>query len=385
MLALWIIAVASACWWLWQATGMIRTLRSVPTIEPAPGRTAQNFVSVICPARDEADEIEAAMRTRLSDSSSKLSFIAVDDRSTDGTGEILDGLAKDEPRLQVMHLTECPEGWLGKVHAQHRGIDASTGEWLLFSDGDTHVEPGMMAAALSHAHDEQADLLAVIPRIVGGPWMLRVGLVTLMRMLLGALRLWDANHDDRERVMGVGAFNLVRREALERAGGMGELRMEIADDAGLAHIVAQAGGRVRLASSPRGVWIKWYRTTGDLLRGTEKGCAKAGSRAKLLFGLALMPILLTLEVSPFVLWIWWPAVPALIAVVAAAVAISTCQIIAARFVLPRGGALFVPVSTLVTAVLLTRAISLAIIRGGILWKGDKHTLTAARAGERVQI
>jgi hypothetical protein len=385
MVVLWIIAVGSACWWLWQAWGMVRILRSVPTLEPSGAGELDEVVSIICPARDEADEIEAAMRTRLSDPSPQLEFIAVDDRSTDGTGEILDRLAKDEPRLQVVHLTECPDGWLGKVHAQQRGIDVSTGEWLLFSDGDTHVEPGMMAAAIAHAEHEGADLLAVLPRIVGGPWMLRVGLVTLMRMLLGALRLWDANRDDRERVMGVGAFNLVRREALERAGGMGELRMEIADDAGLAHIVAQAGGRVRLASSSSGVWIRWYRTTGDLMRGTEKGCAKAGSRAKLFYGLSLMPVLLTLEVSPFVLWAWWPASPAIIAAAAAVIAVATCQVSAWRFALPRGWALLVPVSTIITAVLLTRAMSLAIIRGGIRWKGDAHSLAEARAGEKVQM
>jgi hypothetical protein len=243
----------------------------------------------------------------------------------------------------------------------------------------------MMAAAMGHAQQEGADLLAVLPRIVGGPWMLRVGLVTLMRMLLGALRIWDANNDARERVMGVGAFNLIRRQALDRAGGMGELRMEIADDAGLAHIVAAAGGRSRLASTRRGVWIRWYRTTGDLMRGTEKGCAKAGSRAKLLWGLTIMPLLLTMEVSPFVLWAWWPATPAIVAGASAALALVTCQLLAARFALPRGWALLVPVSTLVTAVLLIRAISLAILRGGIRWKGDSHTLAAARAGEKIQL
>ena len=385
MIALWIIACGSACWWAWQAISFVRVIRSVPHLDPDSSLSIEPMVSVICPARDEGDEIEAAMRTRLRDTSPQLEFIAVDDRSSDDTGDILDRLATEDPRLRVLHLDTCPEGWLGKINAQQCGVEASRGEWLLFSDGDTHVEPGMIAAALSHAHNEGADQLALLPRIADGPWLLRVGLVTLMRMLLCALRLWDANHDDRERVMGVGAFNLVRREALERAGGMRELRMEIADDAGLAHIVAQSGGRVRLALARRGVWIRWYRSNGDFLRGTEKGCAKAGSRWKLLYGLALMPILAVLELAPFVVWAWWPLPPAIIAAAAAVLAVVTCQAIASRFALPRGWALLVPVSTAVTVVLLARAVMLAIIRGGIRWKGDAHSLAAARAGEKLQI
>lgn len=385
MIALWIIACGSACWWGWQALAFLRTVCSVPRLDPTPDVEPDASVSVICPARDEADEIVAAMRTRLSDPSPLLEFIAVDDRSSDATGELLDGLAREDPRLCVLHLSACPEGWLGKVHAQQVGVEAASHDWLLFSDGDTHVEPGMIAAALRWAKETGADLVALTPRIVDGPWLLRAGVTALMRMLLGGLRLWEANRDDKPRVMGVGAFNLVRRSSLEEAGGLEELRMEVADDVGLAHIVAEAGGRPRLATAPSGVWIRWYRTTADLLRGTEKGCAKAGSRAKLCLGLLLSVLLLTVELAPFVLWVWWPSVPSIIASATAVLAIGLCLWVASRFALPRGWALLVPLSTIVTAALLLRAVVLAIVRGGILWKGDAHTLADARAGEKVQL
>ncbi len=386
--ALWVIAVASAAWWLLQLSAALRTVHSVPRI--APDQDAWSppdgvTVSVICPARNEADELEAAMRTRLSDPAPWLEFIAVNDRSTDATGEIFDALAAQDDRLTVVHLTDCPEGWLGKVHAQCRGIDAATGEWFVFSDADTHVEPGMVAAALAHLHDERADVLGLLPRIVDGPWLLRAALPAMMRMLIGALRLWEANDDAKDRVMGVGAFNLVSRSTLDRAGGMAALRMEVADDVGLAHIVREAGGRARLASAPEGVWIRWYRTVGDLLRGTEKGVAKAGSRGKLVFGLSIAWVLLVCELAPFTLWWFWPATPAIVASIVGGLAIIVSLRLAVGCRLPVLWSLLPPLSTLCAAMLSIRAVVLALCRGGIRWKGDAHTLKAARDGERVQL
>lgn len=387
-MALWIIAIASAIWWLLQLRVAVCTVQSVPPLEPdaeAWSPSGDERVSVICPARDEGDEIEAAMRRRLADSAPWLEFIAINDRSSDDTGRILDRLAAEDDRLQVLHLTECPEGWLGKVNAQYQGEQIATGDWLLFSDGDTHVEPGMMAAAMAHLEREHADVLAVLPKIVGGPWLLHAALPVLMRMLTGSLRIWEANDDSKECVMGVGAFNLVRREALAKAGGMAALRMEIADDVGLAVIVRESGGRTRVASTDTGVWIRWYRSVRDLLAGTEKGCAKAGSRLKLAFGLLMSPVLLTCELAPFVLWIWWPSTPAVIAVATAIIALVTVQTLAVRFRLHPVWSWLPPVATLVTGVLVIRAVTLALVRGGIRWKGDAHTLKAAREGERVQL
>jgi len=388
MVALWIIAIASALWWLLQLRAAVCTVLAVPPLEPdakAWSPSGDERVSVICPARDEADEIEAAMRTRLSDSAPWLEFIAINDRSSDQTGAILDRLAAEDGRLRVVHLTECPEGWLGKVNAQNHGEQLATGDWLLFSDGDTHVEPGMMAAAMAHMEQERADVLAVLPKIVGGPWLLHAALPMLMRMLTGSLRIWEANDDSKERVMGVGAFNLVRREALVAAGGMEALRMEIADDVGLAVIVREAGGRARVASTDTGVWIRWYRSVRDLLAGTEKGCAKAGSRVKLAFVLVMAPVLLACELAPCVLWFWWPSTPAVIAVATAVIALVTVQTLAVRFRLHPVWSWLLPLATVITGALVIRAVTLALVRGGIRWKGDAHSLKAAREGERVQL
>ena len=187
MTALWVIAFAGAVWWLWQSVCVVRTLRAV---RPLPAGTidvadsAAPLVSVICPARDEADAIEAATQERLTDPAPWIEFIFVNDRSTDGTGEILDRVTASDTRARVLHIDELPGGWLGKVHAQRVGLEQAairSDGWYLFSDGDTHVHPGCIAAALAWAEQEQADHVALTPRIVKGSWLLKLCIAPLMR------------------------------------------------------------------------------------------------------------------------------------------------------------------------------------------------------------
>lgn len=93
-------------------------------------------VSVVIAARDEEARIEMTARNLLSQEDVELEVIAVDDRSTDRTGEILGRIAETEPRLKVLRVDALPEGWLGKCHACHMGTQSATGEWLLFTDAD---------------------------------------------------------------------------------------------------------------------------------------------------------------------------------------------------------------------------------------------------------
>ena len=392
MIALWIVAIGGAFWWLLQGVCIVRTVRSVRpllagTIESPPVGDAP-LVSVICPARDEADAIEAAVVARLADASPWLEFIFVDDRSADGTGGILDRAAANDARCRVVHNTELPEGWLGKVHAQQVGVDharVAQNGWYLFSDGDTHVLPGAIEAALAFATREQADHVAMTPRIVRAPWLLGLCLAPLMRVLISTLRLWQANDDSSPRAFGVGAFNLVRRSALDHAGGLEQLRMEIADDVGIGQIIKDSGGRSRLVTGEGWCEIQWYRTNAQFLAGSEKGAGKARTRGNLFVTLVLLAFVLTLDVSPLVLLAWLPTPPAMLASATAALALCLSLTVAARFSLPRWWSLAWPIGVMAGGCVAARAMMLAIARGGIRWRGDGHALDETAAGERVRL
>ncbi|MAT82564.1 MAG: hypothetical protein CMJ29_13090 [Phycisphaerae bacterium] len=387
MLVVWIIGCLGAIAWIGLSAMIMAACRHVRSL-PRGHAKQSTTTSVICPARDEADAIEAAVRSRLRDPARWIDFILINDRSTDRTGELIDAMAREDDRVKVIHVHDLPDGWLGKVHAQQQGTEQAAGEWLLFSDADVHVEPGLVENAIAWAEDQEADHVALVPRIEGGPLIMRMCLPVLMLVLVSTLRLWRANDDAHERAMGVGAFNLVRRDALERAGGMESLKMEIADDVGVGTIIQQSGGRSRLAVASDRLWVTWYRTRRDFLKGMEKGAAKFGHRPRLLLQSMLVLLLCLSVLSPYILLTLWPMLPlpvALIALSASVLGIITTLASSIRFALPREWAAMVPVGLIVTLFVGQRSIWKAIIKGRVDWKGDDHTLHSAQAGARVKL
>src|SRR6267154_1222819 len=130
-------------------------------------------VSIIVPARNEEDIMEQALRTLLALDYDNYEVIAVNDRSDDSTGEIIErvagsqnphpfdklragSLAKDarrvgHPLLRVIHHRELPAGWMGKTHAMWTAAKLATGDWLLFTDADVLFKPDSLRRALAYA------------------------------------------------------------------------------------------------------------------------------------------------------------------------------------------------------------------------------------------
>ena len=108
-------------------------------------------VSILFAARDEEEKLPAALDTLMEIDYPDLEVIAVDDRSQDSTGRILDEFAAAHPRLRVVHITQLPSGWLGKPHALQKAYEASTGEWLLFTDADVRFKPDVLRRAIALA------------------------------------------------------------------------------------------------------------------------------------------------------------------------------------------------------------------------------------------
>ena len=120
---------------------------------------------MLIPAKDEADKIEKCVRSVLAQDYSNFEIDVIDDRSTDGTGQILDDIASKDSRLRVVHLTgDLPPGWGGKSWALHNGLLQANGDWLLFVDADVTLEPDVMSATLGRrrkkirSHQPPADV-----------------------------------------------------------------------------------------------------------------------------------------------------------------------------------------------------------------------------------
>jgi hypothetical protein len=378
--ALFGVALALAALWALRALALWDTARALPPLPPlGPGDVAapRPRVSVVLAARDEAARIETTVRRLLEQRDVDLEVVAVDDRSTDGTGATLDRLAAESPAVRAEHVTELPPGWLGKCHALDRGTRLATGDWLLFTDADAWLAPDVVARALAAAARERADHVAILPgqRHLRSP----LGTAVLITMSTGLAPFAAKANRDRGFV-GIGAFNLVRRDAWEAVGGHEALRLEVVDDLYLGYLLAAAGKRTRAFPSGHDVDVDFATSPRALMRVLEKNAfAVYDYRAVLTFawmGFLAAVILATLAL-PFV-GTWWGLLP-LAALLLQAVPAAR---LARSGGMPGWPALLLPFGLLVMVATVTRSAVLAVARGGIRWRDTFYDLATLRKARR---
>ncbi len=123
-------------------------------------------VTLIIPAKDEGQRIRGCLTSALSQDYPNYQVIAIDDRSVDQTGPIMDQMAAADSRLIVMHNTHPPApGWTGKNNALHAASQIAPGEWMLFVDSDVVLEKDALSAAMAVVLRKKFDLLSLLPRL----------------------------------------------------------------------------------------------------------------------------------------------------------------------------------------------------------------------------
>ena len=386
-----IYAGVGTAYWLWMAYGAVRLWREVPKLDEAkpmaPGSRPR--VSVVVPACNEADKVEAAFRTLMQQDYPELELILVDDRSTDETGLIADRLGAEDVRVRVIHISELPQGWLGKLHAMDRGYAASTGEYVLFTDADVHFGPGAIEKAAAYAVENKLDHLTVIPHLWSAGILTDAIVCSFLRPFMVMLaRPWKVSDAKSRAFMGVGAFNMVRREAFARTEGLAWLRMEVGDDMALGFMMKRSGARCGVAKGLDEVGLVWHRTVREALRGSEKGYAPV-CQFSVWRGAVAGTALAAVEMSPMILLMGifstqW-RVFGLMGIVLTMVALAA-MVMMARWA--KGSVLAAvvsPVGTIIGAWAMLRAGVLGRRRGGIVWRGTRYTSEELRKGMRLNL
>lgn len=385
LLALHLLLALTCLAWLWGGVCLWRMLTEVPRLDrldpPAPPRWPR--LSVVVPACDEEATLPAAAATWRALDYPDLQVLLVDDRSQDGTPALADDLDAADPRLTAVHVTDLPEGWLGKPHAMQRGLDRADGEWILFTDADVHLDPDVLRRAVAHAEQRGLDFLAVLPDVPVDGFLLNATVATFGRMFMVNQRLWKISDPTSKAAAGVGAFNLVRRTALEATEGLPWLAMDTVDDLALGLLMKRSGARCDVAWSGGLVRVAWYETLPAMVRGMEKntyamaGCSLV-TMAAMTAGVLLLDLGPLAALAPgFPVWLRALAAAALVVGVGGAV-------VMARFTRrPLLPALAVPLGTVLFAWTLLRAAWLGARRGGIRWRGTFYPAAALRRGRRV--
>jgi len=340
-------------------------------------------LSLIVPARDEAETVGPAVRSRLAEGYPALEVVLVDDRSTDGTGAVMDAIAAEDSRVRAIHLTSLPRGWLGKLHALREGLQLATGEWLLFSDADVHLAPGTLRRAVAYAEARGLDHLSILPQLVPVGWLVDSALASFSRTGLVMGRVWLVS-DPRSTVGGsVGAFSLFRRSALERSPGLEHLRLEVVDDLALGQMLKASGSPSAVVNGRGLVILTYHRSLAEMARSSEKAAHLFDYRVST--ALSWIGALTALELGPFLaaLFATIPLARALGMLGAVLLLGSTAVMcrFAGQRLLP---ALLLPLGVVVNAVLLLRAAVLGKLRGGLLWRSTLYRPEELRPGRRVR-
>ncbi|MCO4773618.1 MAG: glycosyltransferase, partial [Deltaproteobacteria bacterium] len=226
-------ALAALCliWWL-LALAVARIALVTQRLEDLPlvDRDSWPSVAVVAPAKDEGAALEPALRSRLRSDYPALRIVVIDDRSEDGTGATADRLAAAEPRIEVVHVTELPPDWLGKLNALQRGVNATDADWLLFSDADVHIAPGTLRRAVHYAEEHGVDLVTAMPHVLPGGLGVNSIHAVFLTFLAPAFDAPRAENPESSFAPAVGAFSLVRRSALAKTPGFPSIRLCVDDD-----------------------------------------------------------------------------------------------------------------------------------------------------------
>ncbi|MBI2677846.1 MAG: glycosyltransferase [Candidatus Koribacter versatilis] len=339
-------------------------------------------LSVIVPALNEQEAIGACLGSLLEQDYDNLEVIAVNDRSTDSTGDIMEKIrVARRPSaaafdLKVIHITELPPGWLGKPHAMWKAAAVATGEWLLFTDADVMFRSDSLRRAVAYAESEHADHLVLAPTMLA----LTVGermITAMIQMAMIALRPWKVRDPKSRAFLGWGAFNMVRRRAYEGIGAMEPLRLQVVEDMELGRRIKRAGFASRFATGPQLVQIRWGRGALGPVRNLTKN-AYAGLGFRWWLALALVLATLAFHVVPFFA-IWFaPGWTKL------GFAIELAGLFWIYFRLRKlyniNPAYFFlnPVAGSLMAYAMLRSLVVTVRQGGIIWRGTKYSTEELR-------
>jgi glycosyltransferase involved in cell wall biosynthesis len=336
-------------------------------------------ISLLFAARDEEEKLPAALAMLAALDYPELEIIGVDDRSKDATGRLLDEFAATHPRFRAIHVSELPPGWLGKPHALQKAYEASSGEWLLFTDADVRFKADVPRRAMALVTQRNLDHLS----LYGDVEMVGFGetvLLTFFAMaFLMATNPRGVVNPKSKTYVGVGAFQMLKRSAYEASGTHKRLAMEVVDDMRLGKIVKQAGFRSGVGIAQDSVAVRWQSGVRNLINGVTKNFfAGAGFSVSRVI-VAISALLLTNSL-PFIGVIFGHGWVRILSAIAAVMAlgmhagVDMVQRVSPLycFTLPFGAVLF--------SYMLLRSTVVTLKQGGIIWRDTFYPLEALKRG-----
>ena len=284
---------------------VVRRARQLPTVAVCDHDGAPK-VSVIIPARNEAENIEACLGSLTKSSYPNFEIIVVNDRTEDRTAELARAVPPgNAKRLVVIDGVALPRGWLGKPWACQQGARSSSAQLLLFVDADTTHGESLLTRSVTELQNEGADLLNVIGyQVMGSFWERLVQPQIFMSVI--------CRHPDLERSAGSsrwqdgianGQFMLMKQESYVAIGGHESVRDRVLEDLALAQLVKRHGQTLIVRLAMDDLATRMHRSLTDLIKGWSR-LMQVGS----IQGQSLVPSFSLMTIGNLLLWVMPPVI-----------------------------------------------------------------------------
>lgn len=364
--------------------------RPTSAASPAPtvGSTshAHNlpFVSILVPARDEEDCIEACVCSLLAQSYERLEVLVLDDQSNDATAYIVQSIidtlpAQQQGRLRLLRGKPLPEGWIGKNYACHQLAQQAQGNYLLFTDADTIHKPETVTAVMECMHQYDVDMLTAQPEHVLGSLgerlivpLLNFTIFTLLPVALIRLR------PEPSLATGNGQLLCFQHAAYSAIGGHEKVKGRILEDVLLARATKAAGYRMVFVDALELVQCRMYHSFAEVWSGFSKNLF-AFYTYSLPFALLALTLNLGLFVLPPLLALFLPVSSLVVILAISAFLLAVCMrlLLALRFTRTHKGLMVLlcfvhPLSIVLECLILLNSIRWYYRKTGTMWKGRNY-------------
>tara|TARA_R110002096_G_scaffold238581_8_gene430171 strand:- start:6232 stop:7374 length:1143 start_codon:yes stop_codon:yes gene_type:complete len=234
-------------------------------------------VSVLIPARNEANNIRGVVESAIQSTGVNLEVIVLDDDSDDGTGEIVNAMAASDSRIQLLRSKPLPKGWAGKMYACWQLANAASQPWLLFIDADVRVSPDAARRMIDFARTSKTApaLVSGPPRQITVTWGEKLLLPLIHFVLLGFLPVFAMRRFLNPAFgAAVGQVILANREAYFEVGGHSQIASSFHDGLNLPRIFREAGKMTDLAEISGQMTCRMYFNARETWDGLLKNAAE---------------------------------------------------------------------------------------------------------------
>ena len=329
-------------------------------------------VSVIVPAKDEQVSIRKCLDSLAEQTYKNLECILINDRSKDSTGVVMEEFAQKYSHFKMISIRELPADWLGKNHALQKGAELSSGEYLLFTDGDVLFEKEAVSKAIQICFKNNLDHLCLFPKIRSGNWLLSSLNIFFGTVLISLLRPSIMNRD-KKFYAGTGAFNLVKRSAYQSIGEHKRLRLEVLDDVMLGKLISFSGFSCAMAYGKDLLSLTWYGNAKEMIVGFEKN-GFASLEYSIPLSLLLGVSMVYFYLLPFVVVFFAPPLAQTVLVFSLLLMQGVFFEVARQLGYNPLISLFVPFSSWLVYFAQIRSVFLNVTRGKVIWRETSYSL-----------